>query len=85
MKKTWWFAVAVLSLAALPALAQSAGDASQKSRFYDMGAQQIDGTVRKPAALAVEAHVRPKWARLFALQKSLRPALQATAAEFALK
>ncbi len=85
MKSTFLFALAATLLASLPAYAQSTGDSSQKSRFYDMGEQRFDGSVRRPVALAVEAHTRPKWQRLFALKKSLRSALHATAAEATLK
>ncbi|MBM4344425.1 MAG: hypothetical protein FJ100_13735 [Deltaproteobacteria bacterium] len=85
MKITLLIAAAVLVSAALSAPVRAADATDHKSRFYDMGAQHIDGTVRRPVALAVEAHTRPKWARLFALKKSLRAALHATAAERSLK
>ena len=83
------FAIALTALTllalAVPASAQSAADANEKSHFYDMTGSQVGGDVRRRALPTIDRHSRPKWQRLFALKKSLRPALHASAAEASLK
>ena len=49
--------------------------ASPRSKFYDFNDQIIDGEIRKPTALYVDARARAKFDRLMRLKKSFLPEL----------
>tara|TARA_R110000824_G_scaffold68140_3_gene176422 strand:+ start:80 stop:376 length:297 start_codon:yes stop_codon:yes gene_type:complete len=51
---------------------------NQKSKFYDFNEQLIDGEIRKPTQLYVDARARAKFDRLLRLKKSFLPALFST-------
>jgi len=54
---------------------------SGKSKFYDFSEQIIDGEIKKPTALYMDARRRAKFARLLRLKKSFLPQLFTTARE----
>lgn len=56
-----------------------------RTQFIDMGAVVIEGDVKKPTALVLDTHTRPKWKLLFSLKKSMRPALAVTEKDSALR
>jgi hypothetical protein len=61
------------------AMASKAPKSKTKSKFYDFGAQVIDGEIRKPTALYTTARNQAKFDRLLKLKKSFLPNLFATA------
>jgi len=63
---------------ASPALAQSP---KVKSKFYDFGAQVIDGEIKKPTALYTDSKKKVKFDRLLSLKKSFIPDLMRSAKE----
>ena len=52
-----------------------------KSKFYDFGAQIIDGEIKKPTALYTDTKRRVKFGRLLRLKKSFIPDLMTTSKE----
>jgi len=52
-----------------------------KSKFYDFGAQIIDGEIKKPTALYTDSKKRVKFDRLLKLKKSFIPDLMNTSKE----
>ena len=73
--------IAVLIFVSLPVHAKK----GSKSRFYDFSDQLINGEIKKPATIYVEARARAKFARLLRLKKSFRSALILTGYESILK
>jgi hypothetical protein len=59
------------------ALAQSA----PKSKFYDFGAQIIDGEIKKPTALYTDSKKKVQFDRLLKLKKTFIPDLMQTSKE----
>jgi len=59
----------------LPAIVDAAPPKNQKSKFYDFDEQLIDGEIRKPTALYMDARQRAKFERLLRLKKSFLPEL----------
>jgi hypothetical protein len=53
----------------------------QKSKFYDFGEQLIDGEIKKPTALYMDARKRARFGRLLRLKKSFLPKLFSTSKE----
>ena len=74
---------AALTSAPFAAVAQTT--ATDRSFFIDMTQIVIDGVVQKPTFLVLEGRDRVKWARLFHLKKSVRPALHRSVADPAFK
>ena len=60
---------------------QAFGQSKPKSKFYDFGAQIIDGEIKKPTALYTDSKKKVKFDRLMKLKKSFLPKLFATAKE----
>jgi hypothetical protein len=52
-----------------------------KSKFYDFGAQIIDGEIKKPTALYTDSKKKVKFDRLLKLKKSFIPDLMKTSKE----
>ena len=52
-----------------------------KSKFYDFSEQLIDGEIRRPTALYMDARKRVKFERLLKLKKSFLPKLFDSARE----
>tara|TARA_Y100000593_G_scaffold55424_1_gene103772 strand:+ start:635 stop:910 length:276 start_codon:yes stop_codon:yes gene_type:complete len=48
---------------------------SKKARFYDFSDQLINGEIKKPATIYMEARARAKFAKLLRLKKSFRQTL----------
>tara|TARA_Y100000593_G_scaffold94667_1_gene194998 strand:- start:2607 stop:2852 length:246 start_codon:yes stop_codon:yes gene_type:complete len=48
---------------------------TKKARFYDFSDQLINGEIKKPATIYMEARARAKFAKLLKLKKSFRSAL----------
>ena len=59
------------------ALAQS----KPKSKFYDFGAQIIDGQIKKPTALYTDSKKKVQFDRLLKLKKSFIPDLMKSSKE----
>ncbi len=51
---------------------------SKKARFYDFSDQLINGEIKKPATIYMEARARAKFAKLLRLKKSFYGALVMT-------
>ena len=60
-------------------------EATAKTEFYDFDAMLINGKVRKPQLLWVNARQKVKFERLLKLRKNLMPRLMATGKDRALK
>ena len=56
-------------------------DRTAKSRFYDFGAQVIDGEIRRPTATFVDGRERARFNRLLRLKRSFLPSLYNTSKE----
>jgi len=52
-----------------------------KSKFYDFGAQVIDGEIKKPTALYTDSKKKVQFDRLLKLKKSFIPDLMNTSKE----
>lgn len=52
-----------------------------KSKFYDFNEQLIDGEIRKPTALYMDATKRARFGRLLSLKKSFLPRMFLSAKE----
>ena len=59
--------------------------AKSKARFYDFSDQLIDGSIKKPSTIYMEARTRAKFAKLLTLKKSFIPRLLMTGKESLLK
>ena len=59
--------------------------AKSKARFYDFSDQLIDGNIKKPSTIYMEARTRAKFAKLLTLKKSFIPRLLMTGKESLLK
>ena len=57
------------------------GQSKPKSKFYDFGAQIIDGEIKKPTALYTDSKKKVKFDRLLNLKKSFIPDLMKTSKE----
>ena len=53
----------------------NAAPPSGKSKFYDFNEQIIDGEIRKPTAVYIDARQKAKFDRLLSLKKSFLPEL----------
>ena len=51
---------------------------TKKAKFYDFSDQLINGEIKKPAAIYMEARTRAKFAKLLRLKKSFIPRLLMT-------
>jgi len=51
---------------------------SKKARFYDFSDQLINGEIKKPTTIYMEARVRAKFAKLLRLKRSFRETLMLT-------
>ena len=60
---------------------QAFGQSKPKSKFYDFGAQIIDGEIKKPTALYTDSKKKVKFDRLLKLKKSFIPDLMKSAEE----
>jgi len=68
--------IAMFAFALLfPVFSEASPPKNQKSKFYDFNEQLIDGEIRKPTALYMDARQRAKFERLLKLKKSFLPAL----------
>ena len=56
-----------------------------KAKFYDFSDQLIDGNIKKPTSIYMEARTRVKFAKLLRLKKSFIPRLLMTGRESLLK
>jgi len=66
----------------MPALAKPPiSSKNTKSKFYDFSEQLINGEIRKPTALYINARERARFERLLSLKKSFLPKLFETARE----
>ena len=59
--------------------------AKSKAKFYDFSDQLINGEIKKPAAIYMEARTRAKFAKLLKLKKSFIPELLISSKESILK
>ena len=57
------------------------GQTKPPSKFYDFGAQIIDGEIKKPTALYTDSKKKVKFDRLLKLKKSFIPDLMKTSKE----
>jgi hypothetical protein len=60
---------------------QAFGQSKPKSKFYDFGAQIIDGEIKKPTALYTDSKKKVKFDRLLRLKKTFIPELMNTSKE----
>jgi hypothetical protein len=79
MKMKGFIVLLAILLSCTAAYAGSTPKKNTKSKFYDFGAQIIDGEIRKPTALYTNARNKAKFDRLLRLKKSFLPNLFATA------
>ena len=56
-----------------------------RTKFYDFSDQLIDGSIKKPSTIYMEARTRAKFAKLLRLKKSFIPRLLMTGKEPTLK
>ncbi len=75
MKRTLMLTGTILAAAALMAGAAFAAGNDQKAKFYDFSDQLIDGDVKKPPTIVMEARTRAKFEKLLKLKKSFRQAM----------
>ena len=74
--KTYRVLIALAALAMVAILAGPTFAAKpQKARFYDFSDQLIDGDVKKPTAIYMEARNRAKFEKLLKLKKSFKQAM----------
>jgi len=68
-------AILVLSVT-IPTFAMAgAAPPNQKSKFYDFSEQVIDGEIKKPSNVYIDARQKAKFERLLSLKKSFLPKL----------
>ena len=60
---------------------EAMGQTKPKSKFYDFGAQIIDGEIKKPTTLYTDSKKKVQFGRLFKLKKSFIPDLMTTSKE----
>lgn len=75
MKRTIQLLGASLALLALGTTPAFAAGNDQKAKFYDFSDQLIDGDVKKPPTIVMEARTRAKFDKLLKLKKSFRQAM----------
>ena len=75
MKRTLMLTGTILAAAAVLAGAALAAGNDQKAKFYDFSDQPIDGDVKKPPTIVMEARTRAKFEKLLKLKKSFRQAM----------
>jgi hypothetical protein len=85
MKHTLRIAMMALMLAATLVKPVLAADKEEKARFYDFGDQLIDGDIKKPQNIYIDARTKAKFEKLLKLKKSFRPAMLETSKERILK
>lgn len=79
MKMKTFLITILFTLSCGAAIAGNTPKKKTKSKFYDFGAQVIDGEIRKPTALYTSARNQAKFDRLLRLKRSFLPSLFATA------
>ena len=72
---------AIILSITLPWFCPEALGKTPRSKFYDFNEQIIDGEVKKPTTLYMDARKKVKFDRLMKLKKSFLPKLFATAKE----
>lgn len=77
--------IAAIALCSLGLGHASLAATSDKAKFYNFDVLDIDGGGKKPAVTVFDTSPRPNFPRLLKLKKSLRPAMQATGEDRALK
>ncbi len=79
----WAIAVYVVLFLAIFVMVGSEANAQTKpkSKFYDFGAQIIDGEIKKPTALYTDSKKKVQFDRLLKLKKSFIPDLMKTSKE----
>jgi len=79
----WTIALYVAIFLALFVMVGSEAQAQSKpkSKFYDFGAQVIDGEIKKPTALYTDSKKKVQFDRLLKLKKSFIPDLMNTSKE----
>ena len=60
---------------------EAVGQTKPKSKFYDFGAQIIDGEIKKPTTLYTDSKKKVQFGRLFKLKKSFISDLMTTSKE----
>tara|TARA_R100000008_G_C3562135_1_gene156858 strand:+ start:600 stop:857 length:258 start_codon:yes stop_codon:yes gene_type:complete len=70
-----WFRRALVLAVILFFHVNTAHSKSKKARFYDFSDQLINGEIKKPSTIYMEARARAKFAKLLRLKKSFRQAL----------
>ena len=73
--------LSVLLSLTLPLTASAGPPDKAKERFYDMGEWVIDGEIKRPTALWVQARKRPRFDPLLRLKKSFLPHIAQSAQE----
>ena len=81
MKKTLF----ILFFVMVTMFSTNAFGKTKKAKFYDFSDQLINGEIKKPAAIYMEARTRAKFAKLLRLKKSFIPRLLMTGKEPVLK
>ena len=77
MKRFFQMFLAAVAVVMLASPAANAQKKSVKSKFYDFSDQLIDGEIKKPTNLYIDARQKVKFDRLLKLKKSfLEPLLQ---------
>jgi hypothetical protein len=79
----WTVALYVVLFLALFVMVGNEAQAQSKpkSKFYDFGAQVIDGEIKKPTALYTDSKKKVQFDRLLKLKKSFIPDLMQTSKE----
>ena len=79
----WTIAVYVALFLALFVMVGTEAHAQSKpkSKFYDFGAQIIDGEIKKPTALYTDSKKKVQFDRLLKLKKTFIPDLMSTSKE----
>ena len=77
MKKS----VAIVFMIAIASVSVSFAQDETKTKFYDFNEQLIDGEIKKPTNLYLDARKRVKFGRLLRLKKSFMRDLMMTARE----
>ncbi len=81
MKKIIFRIIPCILLVLIFLTPQAFGQSKPKSKFYDFGAQIIDGEIKKPTALYTDSKKKVKFDRLLKLKKSFIPELMNTSKE----
>ena len=67
--------ILIVLLVGFAFVANAAPPSKGKSKFYDFNEQVIDGEIRKPTAVYLDARQKAKFDRLLSLKKSFLPEL----------